>query len=380
MKRPHARTRLAFALALLHALAASAAAQGPPPPPKPRATQAAPIRWQEFRSEAGGFRVKLPSAPKISRAPFRKATITFERHSHEAAHGDEYQFQVDYVDLPAGYDDPELTLEGGIAGLTQALTSAGAHVLTRGPVTSGTCAGREVTLELPPRGGLRGGFAQGRTFRSGQRMYLLFFVGLADEAPARETARTFVESFVVEDGCRAPVAPVAAPAAPVTRKSMPGVPDPATGWRRIESTEHGFVVLMPGPAQLESQLAQVQPIPLSHHEYTFESEGGFYTAEVFGDYPPDFFTNRNTMNAQADVILFTLRRNLEPVGFTLTPRRELTLATFPGREYDLAHSGLEGGGRAQVFITPRRIYIFIAYDKSPAHVERYFSSIKITPK
>lgn len=383
MKSPNARTLCAAALALLLALAAPAAAQQPPPPPppKPRPQSEAPqpIRWQEFRSEAGGFRVKLPSAPKISAEPFTRATLSFTRHTHEAAHGTEHRFEVDYIDLPRGYDDPALTLEGGIAGLVQSMTANGARVLTRETVTRGTCEGRDVTLELPPRGPLRSGFAQGRTFRSGQRMYLVFFISFADPAAARETASTFVESFVVEDGCRAPVAPAAVATAAPTRRSVPGKPDAATGWRLIDAAEHGFVALLPGEVQLQSQQAQVEPFPLHHHEYTVKSQSAFYTAEVVGEYPSGFFASQTSMKAQGEVAFFSLRRNLEPVGFKLTLRRELSVRNFPGQEYDLAHDKLPGRGRAQVFITPRRVYIFIGYDDAPANLERFFSSIKITP-
>lgn len=377
MKTPHSRTRrrAAAALALLIALAAPARAQQQP---QPKPTQGAPARWEEFRSGAGLFRVKLPSPPKVGKKSFTKGPLTFERHTHESWHGEAYNFQVEYMDLPAGLDDPELTLEGGIAGLAQFMTAEGARVLTRGKVMSGPCEGRELTLELPPKGHERGGFAQGRTFRSGQRIYVLFFIGLADMAQAREVGRTFVESFAVEDGCRAPVAPVAAPSAPPTRRRVAGKPDPATGWRLIESVEHGFVALMPGEVQLESRLAQVEPLPLHHHEYAFEAEEGFYSAEVIGDYPPDFFTNPTSLGAMGEVMLLTLRRNLEPAGFTLNPRRKLKVGAFPGDEYELAHSQLPGEGRAQVFITPRRIYIFAAFAKAPA-VERFFSSIRITP-
>jgi hypothetical protein len=193
MKSSHPVTRLFLALALLLGCAAAAAARQTPPPPRPRAAPRAvgPVRWQEFKSEAGGFRVKLPAPPKIGQQPLQKGPITFMRHTHEARHGD-YRFQIEYVDLPAGYDDAELTLEGGVAGLTQAMTADGARLLTREKITRGTCEGREVTLDLPPRGGSRAGFAHGRTFRSGPRMYLLLFVGTGAAAPTREAAQTFV--------------------------------------------------------------------------------------------------------------------------------------------------------------------------------------------
>ena len=385
MKSPRARIRLLAALALLLARPAAAWAQSPPPPaPRPPGVvqEGGPVRWQEFRSAAGGFRVKFPSTPQIRKTPFTKGPLTFERNTHEAAHGSAYTFNVEYMDLPAGFDDADLTLEGGIAGMTQAMVAEGARVLTREKVARGGCEGREVVLELPARAGLRSGLAHGRAFRSGQRLYILLFVGLAEAGPAREVGGAFMESFVVDDGCRAPVAPVVAPSAPPTRRAIAGTPDPATGWRRIESAEHAFVALMPGEVQLESQQAQVQPIPLDHHEYSFEADESFFSAEVIGDYPADFFSRKNSMEPMIEMMLYTLRRNLEPVGFKLTPLRRLTVGTYPGQEYDLSHEKLGGHGRAQVFITPKRIYIFAAYDRaqSPASVERFFSSIKITPQ
>jgi hypothetical protein len=85
-----------------------------------------------------------------------------------------------------------------------------------------------------------------------------------------------------------------------------------------------------------------------------------------------------------DITLFALKRNLEPLGFRMTPSRDLKLGVFPGREYHLTNARLNAEGRAQLFVTPKRLYIFVAFDRggaagAAANIERFFSSLRISP-
>src|SRR5256714_11523130 len=185
MKSPHTRTDFFAAHVLLLALCSAASGQttnnGPPPAPGhvvinvPQHT----VEWREFKSEAGGFSLKFPGVPRVEHVSFNKGPVELMRHTHTASVGGDVQFEVDYVDMPAGFNDPDLSLEGGISGLTHALEAQGARVLTKEKVVRGSCEGRDTTLFLPhpPR---RGGFAQGRAFGSGQRYYFLMFVGEED--------------------------------------------------------------------------------------------------------------------------------------------------------------------------------------------------------
>jgi hypothetical protein len=214
---------------------------------------------------------------------------------------------------------------------------------------------------------------------------LLIFVGERDGEAARRVGQTFMESFTIKGGCSKAVAPVVAPQSAPVKSSVAGTHDAATGWRKIESAEHAFSVLMPGAAQLESEQAQVQPLPLWHHTYSHESPGTIYSAEVTGEYPPNFHSGPSGHQAMLDLTFFSLKRNLEPHGFTLTPGRDLKLGEFPGREYRVENTGLKVEGRAQIFVTPKRLYVFIALDHgrqpgAAANIERFFSSVRISAK
>lgn len=378
MKSLFSRTHFLIILALLVAPCDAALGQGGPPAPG----RGGSVAWQEFTSEAGAFRVKFPGKPRPSQVPFQRGPVSFVRYVHQSSLDAYNLFELDYVDMPAGYDDPDLTTEGGIAGLTRAMLAQGGRVLSKSDVASGSCAGRETTINVPQAGKMA--FAHARVFNSGQRYYFLLYMGEDKGERTRQLARTFMESFSVTGGCTKAVAATVAPSAEKTTGVVEGVPDASTGWRRIESAEHGFSVLMPGRAGRESEQAQVQPFLLWHHTYTHDGEEVLYSAEVIGDYPDNFHSGKAaSKEAVLDLTLYALKRNLEPFGFTLTHARDLRMGQFPGREYSLANAKLKLPGRAQLFVTPKRLYIFIALNRgqtpSTKDLERFFTSIRISP-
>ena len=372
MRRLHRRTLL---LALLALLGAAHAASG-----RQAATR---LPWREFTSEAGGFSVKFPGTPRVTHPVMNKGPLNIPRNLHEVAVGGDYRFELDYMDMPAGLE-PELALEGGISGLTNPMLARGGRVLTNGKVTRGACEGREATLSVQVLPG-KSGFVQGRIFYSGQRYYMLVFVAAEDRPAAREVGRTFLDSLVIKDGCSAAVAPTVAPSSEVARSTVDGTPDAATGWRRIESAEHGFSVLMPGAARRESSQAQVQPFPVFHHEYVSETDEAIYTAEVLGDYPQGFYNTATSFENQLDINIYAAKRNLTQLGLTFAAPRKLKVGIYPGREYVVSNEQAGLRGRVQVYATPRRAYIFIGFTRgkgpaAAAEIERFFSSIRVSPK
>jgi hypothetical protein len=306
------------------------------------------------------------------------------RHVHEASAHGLYTFEIDYMDLPAGYNDPDLSTEGGITGMTRSMVADGGRVLTNGAVRQGTCEGRAVTVALPNRATGRDGFAHARVFTSGQRYYFLIFAGESDNESVRRVGQTFMDSFSVRGGCTKAVAPTAAPAAEPKRSTVEGAPDAATGWRRIENAAQGFSVLMPGPAQLTSTQAQVQPFVLFHHEYLRETPENFYSAEIVGDYPAGFYDSADSYENLLDATFFVIKRNLAPLEFDYAAPRKLNVGAFPGREYDIESKKVGASGRIQVYATPKRSYIFIYISragKSPdPDRERFFSSVRVSAR
>src|SRR2546421_2617479 len=288
--------------------------------------------------------------------------------------------------MPAGFNDPALSIEGGISGLTHAMEGRGARVLTKETVVRGRCGGRDATLSLPTPATRRDGFAEGRIFSSGQRYYNLIFVGEEDSPAVREMARTFMESFAVTDGCTSAVAPVTAPSSPTVVSIIEGARDPATGWRKIDNDQLGFGVLMPGAARHESEQTQVEPFPVTHHIYINEEDASVYAAEVLGEYPPNFYNTPGSYQAMIDVMLFAMKRNFEPLGFAITPLRDLKAGTFPGREFNVTNEKLGAQGRMQIYVTTKYIYVFTAFARGQAAasaatgLERFFSSVRIMPR
>ena len=372
MRRSHGT----LTLVLLALCAAARAASGQ--------QAAAEIEWREFRSEAGGFSVKLPSEPRVTPVPIVKGPFTFTRHAHTAAAGGgAYEFEVNYIDLPAGFDEPELSLEGGIVAFVRFAESSGGRVLTNTKVVRGTCEGRDATASTPSGAG-KSRFAQARVYNSGQRFYFALFSAREDTEAARAVGRAFIDSFDVKDGCKAPVAPTAAPTAPPVRGTVGGTRDPATGWRRIDVPDLGFSVLMPGPAQRETTHAQVQPFPLFHHEFAFEAADIIYTAEAVGDYPVGFYNNAASYENLLDVTLIVIKKTFGELDFAYGEPRKFSVGDYPAREYAIRSEKTGARGRMRLYATPRRAYIFIAlaHGAAPrdAEMERFLSSIRVTPK
>jgi hypothetical protein len=373
--------RLFTCLALL--LAHSAAAPGQTPRPQTGGTGATPAQWREFTSEEGGFKVRFPASPRYLKQPFEMGPVTGDQHLYTVRLGDTALFVVGYFDLPPGGNkNPALSYDGAIIQVTRDIVGEGGRVLTTGKVSRGTCEGREITAATRDSATGQPTYTHGQVFRSGLRAYVLIFLapGSGDDPATREMSRTFMESFVVSDGCRAAV-PATKPLAPKTTSTVEGTPDAATGWRHI-STGQGLTVLMPGQATLEKAQTRAEPVEMFRHTYLHASDKALYLAEVRGDYPPNFFSGPDSMETMLDLALLTARRGLEPHGVTLAHLRDLKLGPHRGREYDLVSERLGGSvGRAQLYITPKRIYWFAAVDGDPQRrardLERFFSSIKI---
>jgi hypothetical protein len=344
-----------------------------------------PVEWREFKSEAGGFTVKFPTAPHVEQMPLNVGPISLTRHTHVALAEGGMMFEVDYMDMPAGYSDPALMFEGGIGALVGSMKGRGATVLSKETVARGTCEGREATLLLPATKGRGRGFAQARIFNSGQRYYMLFFNAGEDTPRVRALGRDFMESFSVADGCTAPLAPVAAPSSKVEVGIVEGTRDAQTGWRRIEERELGFDVLMPDVAHHESVEGQVEPFPLRHDTFISDSGGVIFSAEAIGEYPPKFNDSAMTREGLVDATQYALKRNFEARGFTLAPLRNLLVGMYPGRELSITNEKTGARGRAQIYSTPKRTYIFIALARentpeTAKGVERFFSSVRISPR
>jgi hypothetical protein len=208
----------------------------------------------------------------------------------------------------------------------------------------------------------------------------LIFFSKEDTPATREVARSFVESFVITGACTTLVAPVEVP--PPTIEDYAGAVDLPTGWLKIDAEELGFRVLMPGTIRHLSSKAQVKPFPITHHTYIHAKDGNVYSAEVFGEYPPDFFKSRSYLQSMLDLTLYQLKKNLD--GFAFTPLRDLRVDNFPGREYSMVSEKSGLGGRAQIYVTDRRVFIFIAFAHAQGVtsklIDQFFGSVRVSPK
>lgn len=338
--------------------------------------------WREFTSEPGRFTVKFPGEPRISQRQTKGAN-SFELHTHRVAVGNDYVFGVEYADFAGSYGNSDAAFEGGMSSIINMMVARGGRMLSKENVVRGTCEGREATATGPISPG-KTGFVQARVFNSGRRYYLLLFLALEDGPAAREAGRVFADSLVIKDGCPRPAAP--APTAEPVRRTVEGTSDAATGWRRIESAEHGFGVLMPGPAQLVSTPPLDGNLKTLRHEYVHKSADAFYIAEMKGDYPEGFFSGPTGHETMLDISVQAVKRNLASLDLTFGEPRKLSVAPHHGREYLMTNEKTGLRGRVRLYATPRRSYAFVALTRgrtaaaAEADLERFFSSIKVSPK
>lgn len=344
-------------------------------------TKTSGLEWREFKSETGGFTIKFPGSPTLQDYPFQKGPLNLTRHAHSLAH-ESFVFHVEYTDYPKGYVDPSLSLEGGISGLRHTIVNDGGTLLAETSVARENCAGREATFLFQPKRPNHPQFWHARIFLSGHRMYLMIFTADDDSPAARDTGRTFLDSFSVVAGCTSLVAPTAAPSSTPKVEVLQGASDPS-GWRKIESPL-GFSVLMPGPVTYEAEKSQLEPFPLTHHTFTSSTEPAIYTLEVIGEFPANFRSSEVHFQTAIDLMLSTVKKNLEPAGFRILPLRDLRLTRFPGREFSLFLDKQESSGRMQIYATPTYTYLIIAVVQnsptSTSSIERFFTSLRISPK
>lgn len=364
-----------FVLTLVALFAAACAASGRQSTPK--------LDWQEFKSEAGGFSVKFPGVPRVSQESMVRGPLTLTRHRHALTVGG-YVFEVSYMGLPAEYDDAEMWLEGGIGLARHTFEAGGGRMLSKDKVVRGACEGLEATFALP-QNSAGTGFAQARAFVSGQRYYIVGFISAAGGEGARAAASTFVESFDIRDGCKAPPVTTPAPKAEPVRGTVEGARDAATGWRLIDVPDLGFSMLMPGPAQRESTQTHAQPFAIFRHEFIYEADDIIYTAEVFGDYPAGLYGDDATATYESllDVTFAGIKRGLGELELTYGEPRKLNVGKYPAREYTLKNERTGLRGRVRMYATPRRSYVFSTLSDErarDAEAERFFSSVRVSPK
>jgi hypothetical protein len=291
-------------------------------------------------------------------------------------------FEIDYMDMPAG-SDADSAVEGGVINMINSGTARGSTVLSSETVKRGNCNAREVMFSTLEPGTSKRGFLDALVLASGLRMYTIVFASGSDTKDARTIGRTFVDSFAVTGGCTSMIAPADATREDKSEETLEGTADPATGWRVIESNDLGLRVMMPGAVRYIVDKEPSPPLRLTHHNFIYSKDDWVYSAEVIGDYPPDWHTTPASYQTSLDLTLYSLKKNLGSFGFEITPVRDLKLGTNPGREFSLINATRGSHGRAQIYVTPKRIYVLMAFTRSDnplTQISQFFSSVRLSPK
>lgn len=331
----------------------------------------------ELKSSEGSFSIKFPSKPNNSTSNLKIANTELQLHSYDVNEQGK-SFGVIYVDFPASFpaENKDVFFDGAISNLERQIASSGGKITAQDAINYKGCKGREIK-------GVSSNIAllQGRIFSSGQRFYLLLCLFYSKSPNMEESADKFFNSFEIIGGCLAGVAAVEVPSEPILESTIEGVDDPETKWKKLSTKKDSFSVLMPSATRLREEKIQINPFPLYVKSYESSIKDKDIDIEckvlVTGDYPEDLYSDDSRRQVALDVAYNSLKRILEKEESKIEFVRNLKIEKFPGREY--VYSLKNRNGRLQIFVTTKKVYVFIAISDSNNNpdFDKFFKSIRL---
>ena len=359
---------------VIAAAAALAAAQQPGP--------SGPIGpapdWKVFTPTSGLFTIQFPAAPAYIAENvdqgFHKAVSHRYKLDRTSSEGSLYE--VSHMQLPPNDGDipPALLLDATIDTVLSPLAKMGGKELGRADASSNGCAGKEYRVVISNEA-----FMQGRIIIVGDQIVNAFFVAPTALRNHKQIAWRFLNSLSITKGCAAAPAPTTPPPAAKKTGTVSGSRDAATGWRLIAPPQSGFSVLMPSAAESEEEAAQVKPFPLMLRSYFAQDDTTVYGAVECGDFPEETSRIEQFDEIKLNIAFRSMEEQATALGAKITLEGNAPFGGFPARQYRLNTTA--GAGRALIVSTPRKFFLFIAFNsgdaRQAAKVERFFNSIKL---
>jgi hypothetical protein len=329
----------------------------------------------ELKSSEGNFSIKFPSKPNNSTSNLKIANTELQLHSYDVNEQGK-SFGVIYVDFPASFpaQNKDSFFDGAISNLERQIASNGGKITSQDAINFKGCKGREIK-------GSSSNIAllQGRIFSSGQRFYLLLCLFYSKSPNMEESVDKFFNSFEIVGGCLAGVAAIEVPSEPILESSIEGVDDPQTNWKKLSIEKDSFSVLMPGTTRLREEKIQINPFPLYAKSYESSIKDKDIECKVLvtGDYPEDLYSDDSRRQVALDVAYNSFKRILEKEESKIEFVRNLKIEKFPGREY--VYSLRNRNGKLQIFVTTKKVYVFIAISDSNNNpdFDKFFKSIRL---
>lgn len=325
--------------------------------------------WYSLDSKDSGFTIKFPQKPKFKSEPMAGGAITLNSYSIQV--GDAYDFSAAYYDVP-GFDEKALKAEFDIMAKGYFYASK-PKVVSNSLVTQHGCEGKEFIAEGPLTR-----VSRLRIFVSGQRYYMVTLRIANNNANSKQVSDYFFDSLEISNQCKGGFTPAEVPINKSKIEYLDGVADMSTGWRKIRSENDAFDVLVPNRTELETMQVST-PFSLTKRLYSSYDKSTSYVISTIGEWPPDFITPKRQQGC-LDIVEKILREELETATTKITFEHTVNIGTFPGREFSISSD--THVGRAQIFVTPKRTFMFInvaerkTYD--PALTDRFLGSIWIS--
>lgn len=153
----------------------------------------------------------------------------------------------------------------------------------------------------------------------------------------------------------------------------------AMGWRRFD-TPYGISFTLPGPANYEPTVEAASPNPLNHYSYGFFSTDYSLSVEAYDGFDGKARKDPAALSSAADAAFAILKQNLKN-GFSFGEVSATSLNGATGRQSTVTNTGNGQTGRAQVFVTPTRMFVILGLYKGNERfryrLDRFFESIKI---
>lgn len=336
--------------------------------------------WRTFTSAESGFSVSLPGSPSVTSEALGSGPTAMAQTMYMVPTFDGRVFIIGAIESKEAFI-PQIYQDGAIDGLVGAAESAGGKLNSRKEIVVGKCRGQELFLSEAKEGIAAPALGRVRVFASGNKLFLVYYTGLADTAAERAIAENFLASFSVTGGC----VDTRPPGSKTSR--INGTVDAATGWQRID-TLRGISFLFPSAPELIEERTPSPAGKLDHYTYGVSDQMRIYSVEIF-----DGFQALGKTPAASgftyESILMGIKQSLAGLDLNLGAGQTLPNGPVPGREYQVSGADGKGIGRAQIYISPTRVFVVLGLEGTVVPgaaasdkllLNRMFDSVRIDPK
>ena len=342
---------------------------------QPGIAQSAKESWQPFVFEKENFKVTLPVKPmessetvetEIGRVPIRMF-FSFAKPSH---------FTIMVADYPIIFDTPESAKETITRGIEAMVSRMQLNSRTQQEVQGGKYSWQEVRANVP------GAVMSVRGLVVQNRMYLLMTMveGQSLKSPSPAAISRFFDSFEFvksPESISSTLPKVSQIESPDTGSSEPppSFYEQPVSWREFSQPDFGFVVRLPSEPFKQTIKINPNDSRLDLHLWMAKGEGVLIYQAAFQQLlaaPND--------QTKIKVLLDSFRDGIASgVGAKVTTEKQITLDSFPGREFKMQAEALRATTR--IYLAGSRVYMLTVLNAvgevGPKVTEEYFASFKV---